>query len=108
MAQTDKSKEAEKGPITSLNAAQADGLGMMGLFGTAMMETMTRYSAEVAEFMSKRLQEDVKTQHEILHCRDMDRLAEIQSRFFKTAMEQYTAETGKLMKISNEALKKTQ
>ena len=42
----------------------------------------------------------MKTQHEILHCDDPTKLQHIQAEFVQKAIEQYTAETGKLVEMS--------
>ena len=112
MAQTSSTTTTDdKTPIATMKTAQAEGAGMITAFNTAMLEAMARYGSEVSEFVSKRLQEDMKTQHEILSCRDIGKLSDIQATFMKTAMEDYSAETGKLLQmnseIMDEALKRT-
>ena len=58
--------------------------------------------------MAERIREDVKTQHEILHCKSPAELQAIQARFVARAVEQYSAETGKLVEMSQEMLGKLQ
>jgi t-SNARE complex subunit (syntaxin) len=41
----------------------------------------------------------METQAELLRCRTLDEIHEAQTRFFRTAMDQYAAEATKLMKI---------
>ncbi|MDY6860675.1 MAG: phasin family protein [Pseudomonadota bacterium] len=102
MAQTGKTTTSTKTPLSIFPAGDTEGFSALSTFGTSVMENMGRYGTEVVEFMSLRLQEDFKTQHELMQCRDMSKLAEIQSRYLKTAMDQYSAETGKLMKMGTE------
>ncbi|SMX34341.1 phasin family protein [Actibacterium lipolyticum] len=104
MAQTTTTTTDGKSPVSTLATAQAEGAGMITAFNTAMMQAMARYGTEFTEFVSKRLQEDMKTQHEILGCRDIGKLGDIQATFVKTAMDQYSAETGKLLQMSNEIM----
>ncbi len=106
MTDTQKRTSGQAKPMAGFNQAQAAQFGMLGWFGTAMIESATRAGAEFTEFLNERIKEDVKTQHALLNCRDMDRLAEIQAGFLKTAVEQYAAETGKLMNIGNAMFEK--
>lgn len=71
---------------------------MMGL-GTYWMEAVSDMGVEVASFIAARIKEDVKTQHAILHCKTPAELHHIQADFVQTAVEQYQAETGKLIQM---------
>jgi hypothetical protein len=72
---------------------------MVGL-GAAWFEALGDMSAEVLSFVADQVQEDVKVQHEILHCKNVKELQHIQSQFLQKAMDQYQAETGKLVEMS--------
>jgi len=78
---------------------QEAGFGNMMGMGTAWIEAFSDMSAEVVGFVADRIKEDVKTQHEILHCKDPSELQHIQSQFMQKAMDQYKAETGKLVEM---------
>lgn len=88
-------------PTDALAQLQEAGLGNMMGMGTAWVEAVSEFSAEVAGFVAERIKEDVKTQHEILHCKNMADLQHIQAQFLQKAMDQYQAETGKLVEMSN-------
>ena len=90
--------------LSDLAALQAFGFNNMTSFGTAWIEALSDMGSEVLSFVADRIQEDVKTQHEILHCEDIAELQEIQMRFMKKAIDQYTAETGKLVEMSQHLL----
>lgn len=79
---------------------QKAGFGNMMGMGTAWMEAVSDMGAEVVSFVANRIQEDVKTQHKILHCKDFTELQQIQAEFFQKALDQYQAETGKLVEMS--------
>ncbi len=96
----DKSDPASAMMATFVEFQKA-GLGPLQWLGTAWLENMGDLGGELSQFMAERIREDVKTQHEILHCRDAAKLQEIQSRFIQKAIEQYTAETGKLVELSH-------
>lgn len=96
---TETQKTTEEIPMKALTELQEAGLGnMMGL-GTAWAEAFGDMSSEFASFVSDRIKEDVKTQHEILHCKSVGDLQQIQGKFIQKAIEQYQAETGKLFEM---------
>lgn len=63
--------------------------------------------AESARFLSDRLQEDLETQKAMLRCKNPADLVQLQSAFFRKALEQYTAEAQKLFEIMRDAADKT-
>lgn len=75
---------------------------MMGM-GTAWVEAIGEMSAEMVSFVADRIKEDVKTQHEILNCKNVAELQHVQAQFFQKAIDQYQAETGKLVEMTNKA-----
>ncbi|MFK7878275.1 phasin family protein [Roseobacter sp.] len=90
-------------PLSAITQLQEAGLGSMMGMGTAWIEAVSDMSAEVAHFVAERIKEDVKTQHEILHCKNVADLQHIQVQFIQKAMDQYQAETGKLVEMSTKA-----
>ena len=97
-----KSAEFDTAITNAMTELQSAGFGSMTWLGTAWIETMGEMSSEVLQFIAARIKEDVKTQQAILHCKNADEMRTIQSEFVQTAIDQYTAETGKLVKIGNE------
>ncbi len=92
--------------VTSeLAALQAYGFKTMTGMSTAWMEALSDMGSEVLSFVADRIKEDVKTQHQMLHCKNVADLQHIQAEFLQTAIDQYTAETGKLVKMSQEIFK---
>lgn len=88
----------------SANADLAQtGLSHMTGWGTAWMEAVSELGAEVASFVADRIKEDVKTQHAILHCKDMAEFQHIHAQFIQKAIAQYQDETGKLVELSKSA-----
>lgn len=86
-------------PLAAFTQLQEAGLGNMVGMSSAWMETMGDMGAEVASFIADRIKEDVKTQHEMLHCKNMTELQTIQTEFVQKALDQYQAETGKLVEM---------
>ena len=59
---------------------------------------------EDAEFVAERIRQDIDTQVELMRCRTLDEVLEVQSRFVNTAMDQYSAEATKLAQIGAEMI----
>jgi len=108
MADKPKSKVTSDDPTAAFMKAMASfqpqGFGSNPWMGTEMLETMGEIGSELFQFLADRIKEDVKTQQEILSCKEPAKLQEIQTGFMKKAIEQYTAETGKIVKMSNERM----
>ncbi|QPH52940.1 phasin family protein [Pontivivens ytuae] len=105
--QSTKAEEAQAAATGTTSTAAEDiatmqklGFDNFSAMGTTWAETMSELGSEVVSFMAERIREDVKTQHEILHCKNMSDLQKIQARFMQKAIDQYTAETGKLVEMS--------
>jgi hypothetical protein len=54
-------------------------------------------------FLAARVQEDVGLQQRLLHASSLDELRHIQAAFMQKAIDQYVAETGRMVEM-NEAL----
>ncbi len=103
---------AEAGPPAA-NRKEADlatlralGFGNLTDAGAVWIESLGLLGSEVVSFVAERIKEDIRTQHEILHCTDPAALNEIHARFLRTAMDQYTAETGKLAEMCQEMFRR--
>lgn len=101
---TDDFTQAGPASMASLDAASAEGLEMIGRLSTAMMEFMGRSSAEAVEFITARFQQDAEMQQRLLACHSLDELSRVQTEFVSHAIEQYTQETGKMVKLGSEAM----
>ncbi|UWR21828.1 phasin family protein [Sulfitobacter sp. S190] len=104
MAETTPNKEDPvNATFDAVSQLQEAGMGNLLGIGTAWLEAMSAMSAEVAGFVAERIKEDVKTQHEILHCKNVADLQHIQGQFMQKALDQYQAETGKLVEMGTKA-----
>lgn len=83
-------------------ALQEFGFRQMSSMGIAWVEAFSELGSEVMSFVAERIKEDVKTQHQILHCKNVTELQHIQAEFVQKAIDQYTAETGKLVQMSHD------
>ena len=70
--------------------------------GASMLTGVTEMQKEIAGFVSERIRQDLETQQELLRCRTLDEVREVQSRFFRTTLDQYLAEAAKRMQLSTE------
>jgi hypothetical protein len=89
---------------SALLQLQEAGFGKMVGMSVAWMETLSNMSAEMIGFAADRIKEDVKTQHDILQCKNVAELQHVQAQFMQKAMDQYQEETGKLVEMSSKVL----
>lgn len=85
---------------------QTAGFGSATMMGTAWVEAMSDLGSEFLSFIADRVKEDVQTQHQILHAKDVTEVQNIQAKFIQKAVDQYSAETGKMVELSKSALAK--
>jgi hypothetical protein len=90
--------------IDNVTALQQEAVETVEHAGATLLEGVGRVQQEIAQFVSTRVREDLETQQQILRCRSLDDLREVQFRFVKTAMDQYSAETARLMKLGSEIM----
>ncbi|MEO1138204.1 MAG: phasin family protein [Pseudomonadota bacterium] len=88
---------------SSIAETPAEGVGSMLGLSAFWMEAMSDMGAEVLSFVAERIKEDVKTQHQLLHCKNLGEVQHIQTQFIQKALDQYQAETGKLVEMSAKA-----
>lgn len=105
MAKTPDTSTARTGdaPINAIAQLQEAGFGNMVGLSAAWLEALRDMGTEVVSFVADRIKEDVKVQHEIMRCKDVTEIQQIQSKFLQKAMDQYQAETGKLIKMGTNA-----
>jgi hypothetical protein len=70
--------------------------------GAAWAEAMSDLGGEALRFLSERVQEDVALQQRLLHAASLEDARHIQAQFFQTAIDQYTAETGRMVEIGED------
>lgn len=100
MTETVKDMEDWENPALVVLAAyakmQKSGFTPMAWLAPQTLEKCGEMGSEVAHFVAGRIKEDANLQHQLLHCRDIAKLHQIQVEFVQTAINQYVAETGKL------------
>lgn len=78
--------------------------GGLPWLNVAAYEKLAEMGADFVDFLGERLHEDVKMQHAILHCRDANALMQLQQAFIRTAIDQYTSQTGRVVGKTNELM----
>ena len=89
---------ADKAPHEIFAAA----FGPWGQMGTAWIEAMSGLGGEVTRFLAQRVQADVGLQQRLLHATSLDDVRHVQAEFFQKAIDQYTAETGRMVEIGED------
>ena len=64
------------------------------------LDYLNKLGADAINFLARRIEEDVKTQSDLLRCNDPAEFHQIRERFIRSAIEQYQAETGTLIDFS--------
>ncbi|MBD3677790.1 MAG: phasin family protein [Rhodobacteraceae bacterium] len=107
MAKTQKS-EGQSGAafLTAMSEFQKVGLWPMPAAFAAWCDCMGDMGGELAEFLARRIREDVKFQHSVLHCTNPVVLREMQAEFMQKAIDQYTAETGRIAEMNQEMMER--
>lgn len=82
----------------------ADPFQALNWLSPVFVHHMRDMGAEWLGFVAARLQEDVALQHALLHAKSPAEAQQIQLAFLDRAVEQYTAETGRMLNLSTRML----
>ncbi len=99
MSKSDKPKDTVASAANLMDTMRLAGIKSMSGFGTDVLETVADIGSEVLNFTAARIQRDVQTQHDLLHAKDLAEVQHIQMQFFQKAMDDYAAETAKLIEM---------
>ncbi|SEK46406.1 phasin family protein [Roseovarius nanhaiticus] len=93
--------DATQPPQTDLMKAMRDaGLKAMPNAAMPLFEAMSEMGSQMLTFTAERIRKDVETQHALLHAKTFAEIQHLQAQFFQQALEDYIAETSKLMEMS--------
>ncbi|MFX0546345.1 phasin family protein [Roseovarius sp. S1116L3] len=110
MTKNDKTEKIET-PATAmtdlLKNMQTSGMQAMPGVGTNWMEAMSDLGSEMLSFTAERIRQDVQMQHDLLHAKGISEIQHIHAQFFQKAMDDYVAETAKLMQMGQAFAPKT-
>ncbi len=107
MAKANKTTTKEPGDqVTELMAEwQRMGLGALNAMGAGWAEAMADMGSDWLHFVSDRVQQDVEFQHRLLHAKSTHEVRDAQSEFFQRAVEDYAAQTGKVVTTAEKLFK---
>ena len=95
------SNDASPKKTNGASAAPSFSMSAFTPTGTAQwIELMT----ESGRFIAQRLEEDLKTQQAFLGCKTPADVMQVQSNYYKTAVEQYTAQAGRIFEVISGAM----
>ncbi|MDU8943579.1 phasin family protein [Ovoidimarina sediminis] len=90
-------------PTKANGAAAAPGLAMPAIPPAVTAQWLEVMTAS-GRFIAQRLEEDLKTQQAFLGCRTPADVMQVQSGYYKTAVEQYTAQAGRIFELMSGAI----
>jgi hypothetical protein len=90
--------------IDNVTALQQETVETVEHAGAALLAGVGKVQQEIAQFVTQRIREDLETQQQLMRCRSFDDIRDVQARFIKTAMDQYSAETERLLKLGTEMM----
>ena len=73
------------------------------LVGATAMKSWLQIGAETARFAADRQQETLKTLHALRSCANLAEMRDVQFMAFKTAQDQYAAQTQRMMNMAGRA-----
>ena len=88
--------------IDTVTATQQEVLESIDTTGHAVFEGLTRTQKEMADFIAERIRQDLSTQQAMLRCRSFDEFRELQARYVRTALDQYSGEASRLIDIGRD------
>ena len=100
--QTEERLRAAEAATANLAAAQQRGIQSAERAGSTVMEGFARAQKQIADFVTERLRHDIDAQTALLRCRSLEDVHDVQQRFIKTAMDQYSAEATRMVKLSGD------
>ncbi|MEX0311533.1 MAG: phasin family protein [Tateyamaria sp.] len=98
--QTAPSRDPARAMFDAVTQWQGAGLGALNWLGASTAKQMHAMGTDWVVFVAERVREDVALQHALLHARSPGDVQRIQMQFLQKAMDQYAAETGRMIERS--------
>ena len=90
--------------MATLAAFNGAAIGMISKACEAYMNGFAEVNAEAMNFMSARLRQDAELGQALAECRDWNAMTSLQQNWSRKAMEDYAAETRKLMELNSRVM----
>ncbi len=107
-SKSDAASKRDAGAVSSfydnMMQMQMAALSSLSWLGAEWAGAVGQMSGEFLQFMADRIKEDVRFQHSCLQCKTSQDLQKLQAEFVQKAIDQYVAETGKLVEIGSSVL----
>jgi hypothetical protein len=86
---------------------QQDAVAGANAAGTAMLQGLEEARKSVSDFLADRIRQDIEVQSQLMACRTLDDLREVQTRFFRSAVDQYSAEASRMMRLGTDVVSRS-
>jgi len=73
--------------------------------GKILFEGLARCNQECINFLAGRVQKNLDMQSRLLSCSSVSNAVDLQNGFVRTAVEEYTAQSNKMMELGSEIVK---
>ncbi len=93
--------------VSALMAITRPALGVMAEFNGRLYDSAARFNAEWAEFLGRRLQEDLAVPQRLAACNSPQEVQQVYVNYWKTAFAQYQDEMGRLAKTGESFARET-
>ena len=92
---------------TKKSASERDEMPAMMAINPAALRAWQDIMTECGRFAVDRLQHGIETQKAMLNCKNPAELMQLQTKFYQSAIKQYSEETMRLIQLMSEATGKT-
>jgi len=93
--------------IDNVTATQQEALESIEAARQVVIDGVSRAQRGMADFVSERLRKDLEIQQAFLRCKTFDEVRNVQAEFFRIAVDQYSTEATRLLRISGEIVSKS-
>ena len=100
---TQKSAQAPSGKTTA-QMQQPTEAGVLTEPWAHLVQALGDMSSEMAQFIAKRIDESMKVQQDLMHCRSIADIRHVQLSFFEEAFKQYQGGVVRMFDIGTHAL----
>ena len=99
-----KDSKTTTGAAPDIFATGAKNMAAFNPMSSAALQAWSEMGAQVMQFMSSRMQQDIETQKAMLGCKSLEDVQKLQSEFFSQALKDYNTEAARLMEIMTAAM----
>lgn len=90
--------------IDTVTNGQQQALETVESASAAIVSSLTVVQRELSDFIAARIRQDMDTQRELMRCKSFADMQVLQSRYVRTAVDQYAAEATRLVRLGSETM----